>query len=88
MGDACQCSDRHETAEAYYLEALQIASDLGLQPEMAHCQNGLAQACFLLGRSGDGDRLRSAAIALYSSLKMPAPPTDFPIAGSSAHRAP
>lgn len=86
MGDACQCSDRHETAEAYYLEALQIASDLGLRPEMAHCQNGLAQACFLLGRSSDGDRLRSAATALYSSLRMPAPPTDFTSAGGSAYR--
>jgi class 3 adenylate cyclase/tetratricopeptide (TPR) repeat protein len=89
MGDACRCSDRHETAEAYYLEALQIASELGLRPEVAHCQNGLAQACFLLGRSDDSNRFRSAATALYSSLKMPAALTDSQIADdSSACRAP
>ncbi|WP_458757649.1 AAA family ATPase [Afipia sp. TerB] len=76
MGEACQRGNRRRSAEIYCLEALQIASELGLRPEMAHCQNDLAHICFLLGRLDDGDRYRNAATALYSNLGMPASVAD------------
>lgn len=71
MGEACQRGDRREAAETCYLKALQIASELDLRPEMAHCQHGLSQTLFLLGRTDDGNRLLSATLALYASMGMP-----------------
>jgi tetratricopeptide (TPR) repeat protein len=77
MGEACQRGNRREAAEISYLEALQIASELDLRPEIAHCQNGLAQTLFLLGRRDDGNQFLDAALALYSSLGMPSPSEPF-----------
>ena len=71
VAEARHRSGQINAAEASYLEALKIASDLGLRPEIAHCQNGLAQICFLLGRTHEGDQLLHAANLLYSSLEMP-----------------
>ena len=72
MAAACQRSGKFEAAEAHYLEALQIASELGLRPELAHCQTGLAQTYSRLGRTDEANRLLEAARELYSTLEMPA----------------
>jgi tetratricopeptide (TPR) repeat protein len=72
MAEACQHTDKFEAAEAHYLEALEIASGLGLRPELAHCQAGLAQTYSRLGRRDEADRLLEAARQLYFILEMPA----------------
>lgn len=73
MGEVCQQSSRLEPAELHYLKALQIASELGLRPEIAHCQSGLARTYLLLGRTDDGNHLLDAATILFASLGMSAP---------------
>jgi class 3 adenylate cyclase/tetratricopeptide (TPR) repeat protein len=71
MGEACQRNGESEAAEGYYLGALEIASELGLRPELAHCQSGLAQTYFRLGHKDEANRLVAAASELYSILEMP-----------------
>lgn len=51
-------------AEVQYALGSEIASELGLRPELAHCLRGLAEARFTLGRSGE------AQIALERSRKL------------------
>lgn len=74
MAEACHRNGQLDAAEASYLEALKIASELGLRPEMAHCQSGLAQTYFQLGRTPEGDQLLHAANTLYAKLEMPVSP--------------
>lgn len=77
MAEACQCNGQMDVAEAHYLDAMKIATDLGLRPEIAHCQSGHAQLCFQLGRTSEGDQLLNAGNALYSSLEMPVWPLNL-----------
>lgn len=63
-------------AEASYLQAIKIASELGLRPELAHCQSGLSQIYDHLGHTDEASRLRNAAGALYAGLQMPTWPSD------------
>lgn len=77
MAEACHRSKQLDAAETSYLEALKIASELGLRPEMAHCQRGLAQTYFQMGRSTEGDQLLYIADALYANLEMPISPASL-----------
>lgn len=84
MAEACHRNGQMDAAEAHYLEALAVASDLGLRPEVAHCQSGLAQTYFQFGRTNEGDQLLHAANALYSNLEMPVLPTSLSLATQGA----
>ena len=75
-----QHSGELRAAEASYLDAISIASELGLRPELAHCQSGLSQIYDRLGRADEADRLRDAASALYTSLQMPTWPSNMAVA--------
>ncbi|MEJ2376810.1 MAG: adenylate/guanylate cyclase domain-containing protein [Pseudolabrys sp.] len=84
MGDACQhgsIRDR-EAAERHYLEASEIAQELGLRPELAHCQRGLAQTNLKLGRTEEADHWLHMAANLYRTMDMATP--DEEILGSAA----
>jgi class 3 adenylate cyclase/tetratricopeptide (TPR) repeat protein len=65
-------------AEAAYLQSLELASELGLRPEQAHCQKGLAQICRQLGRGEEADRYDRLASDLYASLDMRSGRLDAP----------
>ena len=75
MGDACRNGDGpgSEAAENYYLEAREISRELGLRPEYAHCQIGLARTYRQLGRWKEADGLFSSAADLCRTLDMMAP---------------
>lgn len=67
-------------AEISYLEAIKIASELGLRPEMAHCQSGLSQVYHHLGRTREADQFRNTATTLYANLQMPTWPSNMAVA--------
>lgn len=79
----------YPAAESCYLEAIKIASELGLRPELAHCQSGLSQLYDRIGRDADADRLRNGASTLYTNLQMPTWPSNVAlavhVAGLPAH---
>ena len=67
-----------DAAEAFFHQSLQMACELGLRPEQAHCQSGLA---LVLRRSGRGEEAREfakAASKLYAALEMPAASPEYP----------
>lgn len=75
MAEACSHCDApdFEAAESHYLEACQISQELGLRPEQAHCQRGLAQTYIKLGRLQEADRLLRSASDMYRSMDMTVP---------------
>ena len=78
MAEACRHLGEAESAEAFYRQSLQLACELGLRPEQAHCQSGLA---LVLRRSGRGEEAREfakAASELYAALEMPAASPEYP----------
>jgi Flp pilus assembly protein TadD len=84
MAEALRHGDARdrEAAERYYLEACEISQELGLRPDQAHCQRGLAQLYVMLGRQQEADRAFRSAADLFSTLDMAAP--EKPISGSAA----
>jgi class 3 adenylate cyclase/tetratricopeptide (TPR) repeat protein len=76
-GDACRQGDGPgpDAAESYFLEGCELSRELGLWPEYAQCQHGLARIYLQAGRREDcGDLMRSAS-DIYRRLDM-AVPTD------------
>ena len=60
-------------AERYYLEACDISQELGMRPDQAHCQRGLAQLYVKLSREQEADRLRRSAEDIFKTLDMTVP---------------
>jgi len=58
------------SAQHNYLQAAEIAARLGLRPELAHCQVGLAQAYQELGERGEAQRAMTWARELYQNMAM------------------
>jgi class 3 adenylate cyclase/tetratricopeptide (TPR) repeat protein len=75
MGDACRNCDGpgREAAEFHFLEACELARDLGLWPEYAQCQYGLARTYLQAGRQQESHNHMRAASDLYRRLDMVAP---------------
>jgi tetratricopeptide (TPR) repeat protein len=51
-------------------EARALADELGLRPEAAHCQLGLAALCRRTGDAAGAERHLGAAIAMYRGMRM------------------
>jgi tetratricopeptide (TPR) repeat protein len=57
-------------AERRYREALELATTLGMKPEIAHANRDLAELFSKTGRSPDARRASSVAAGLYKSMGM------------------
>ena len=57
-------------AERHYLQAREICLELGLRPEYARCQIGLAQTLMQSGREAEAERLFEQASGLCSTMGM------------------
>jgi class 3 adenylate cyclase/tetratricopeptide (TPR) repeat protein len=57
-------------AERRYREALELATTLGMKPEVAHANRDLAELFSRTGRSSDARRASSVAAELYKSMGM------------------
>jgi tetratricopeptide (TPR) repeat protein len=58
-------------AEAYYLQALALAEELGTRPLVAHCHLGLGQLYHQTGRAEQARAALTTAIDLYRAMDMP-----------------
>jgi class 3 adenylate cyclase/tetratricopeptide (TPR) repeat protein len=70
MAEACRRGMQFEDAEHNYVRGSNLAADLGLRPEYAHCQRGLAELYMLTCREKEADPLLNAAFDLYRSMDM------------------
>jgi tetratricopeptide (TPR) repeat protein len=57
-------------AEAYYRQALALASELGMRPLMAHCHLSLGKVYVKTGRHDEARAELTAAIELYRAMEM------------------
>ena len=57
-------------AEAYYLQALTLANELGMRPLVAHCHLGLGTLYLKMARREQARAALSTAIALYRTMEM------------------
>jgi tetratricopeptide (TPR) repeat protein len=64
--------DGSETAaaERYYRDALELASELGMRPLVAHCHAGLCQLYAQAGKLREAREQRAAAISMYREMDM------------------
>jgi hypothetical protein len=58
-------------AEASCLASLELAGRLEMRPLVAHARADLAAVCRTLGRAGEADAHRAAAVALFDAMDMP-----------------
>jgi tetratricopeptide (TPR) repeat protein len=63
-------SPAEQEAERHYLQAREICLELGLRPEYARCQIGLAETLMRSGREAEADRLFEQASGLCRSMGM------------------
>jgi len=66
-----------EEAERHYLQACEIYVELGLRPEHARCQIGLAQTLRQSGREAEAERLFAQAAQLCESMGLSLPDVNF-----------
>jgi tetratricopeptide (TPR) repeat protein len=59
-----------DKAEAYYLQALALADELGMRPLQAHCHAGLGTLYTTTGQREQARAALSVAIALYRVMEM------------------
>jgi hypothetical protein len=59
-----------ELAEAHYLQALALTTELGMRPLQAHCHRGLGMLYGLTGRSDQARAELSTAIDMYRDMEM------------------
>ena len=59
----------HESAEAYYRQALALAEELGMRPLQAHCRLGLGTFYVQTGCPEPARAVLTAAVALYRDME-------------------
>jgi len=57
-------------AEAYYLQALALADELGMRPLQAHCHLGLGKLYAKSGRRAEARAALATAVELYRAMAM------------------
>jgi tetratricopeptide (TPR) repeat protein len=60
-----------ETASAHFLQALELARELGMRPLMAHCHLGLGTLRRRAGHLQQAEEYLGAALGLFSEMGMP-----------------
>jgi class 3 adenylate cyclase/tetratricopeptide (TPR) repeat protein len=60
-----------ETAAEHYLQALELAKELGMRPLQAHCHLGLGKLYRMIERDADAHRHSAIASALFREMAMP-----------------
>jgi class 3 adenylate cyclase/tetratricopeptide (TPR) repeat protein len=64
-------------AERHFLQASEMCLELGLRPETARCQIGLAQTLLQSGREAEAERLYAAAAQLCDAMGLALPDVQF-----------
>jgi tetratricopeptide (TPR) repeat protein len=72
LGDvaSCQKPPKLKEAEAYYIRALMLANELGMQPLKAHCHLGLGKLHLQAARFDQGRAELKQAMELYHQMGM------------------
>jgi tetratricopeptide (TPR) repeat protein len=65
----CDSPD-YERAKFYYEQSLELATELGMRPVIAHCRDNLGHLYLRLEKLQEAWRELSAAVQLYRSLEM------------------
>jgi len=70
LGEIAATRDSPAEADAYYRQALALATELGMRPLVAHCHLGLGALYGKVGRQDQARAELSTAIELYRSMEM------------------
>jgi class 3 adenylate cyclase/tetratricopeptide (TPR) repeat protein len=71
-GDIAASSADVETAQRHYVQALELAAELGMRPLVAHCHLALGRLHRARGNRAQAEEHLARAVALYREMDIPA----------------
>jgi sugar phosphate isomerase/epimerase len=60
----------HDAAESHFLKAMEVATELGMRPLVAHCHLGLGKLYRRTGKRNEAQEHLATAVTMYREMDM------------------